>query len=117
MSSLDYMDDVFRALFSAGLGADIEVSTTADRKHSLPSHTAGTLHGAFDHGFLVGPADPLATWPRVFVAYKDLFIGHASVTDGPLAPRVRDVLQRLHGPARALFLIRSTPLLTAGDRQ
>lgn len=114
MPALLHIDAVLQDVFSAHLGAEIEVTVTTARKRSDPSSTSGILHAAGAHGFLVGPANPHANWPRAFVAYTDLYTGHARVEPGHLQAPVRHALQRLLGPDHALFIIQSTPLGAGG---
>lgn len=115
MPALPHINALLQDVCSAHLGAEIEVTVATAGKRSNPVSTSGILQAAFEHGFLVGPASPHANWPRAFVAYTDLYVGHARVGAGPLEAPVRYALQRLRGPDHALFIVRTTPL-TAGGR-
>lgn len=114
MPALPHIEAVLEDVCTAHLSAETAVTVTTAGKRSDPTRSVGVLRAVFPHGFLIGPASPHADWPRAFVAYTDLYTGHARVEAGPLQAPVRDALRRLLGPEHALFIIRTTPL-AAGD--
>ena len=116
MPALLHIEAVLHDVCSRHFGDEVTAVVATAGKRSEPVSTSGVLVAAFAHGFLLGPASPCANWPRAFVAYTDLYTGHARVDSGPLQLPIREALRRLLGPEHALFIIRTVPL-AAGDRR